>query len=226
MRRWLFGLLACVIASVAVWQSASTVWPGTRGSTGCGDKNARLVAQAGTLSDPAFEARAELRRLIESNRRDFAQDGGAIRCMEAIAAFLIGAATEGYQLEAGTTSAAEKWGGRMPAGISHIPGEVDDSMGTHISPMAGSYLAGQNFAWLARVLPAAAAGDWSAYERHEVFGRQWLYENLNTQRAFCQMFGAQCCQLYPLVCPEASSTRQAMRRKNEQQLYELARALN
>ncbi len=159
-------------------------WPGD--ASACNEGPALLVARAVALTDPSLEDRQGLDQLMRDNPGYFAEDGSAIACMKRLG---IALTQKGVADANRSPSARERWGGAMPPGLQHVPEQVDRSMNHQAG---GLYFVGENLLWLARVLPAAAGGDYSAYQRHEAFGRRMLYQNAMLQKQLCQINPWQC----------------------------------
>jgi hypothetical protein len=117
------------------------------------DAIVRLAVRAYVLSIPFLGNENALIPLIAANRADFVEGGKAIEFMRAAGTALAqrAAAYNG-------PSAQQIFGGFMPAGLAHLPGQVDAAMGSEGTAV------GNEFLWLAQVLPAAATGDYGPYQ--------------------------------------------------------------
>lgn len=179
----------------------------------CDEKSSRLVAKSFVLAIPLLGSPAELRPLMQANPDAFAEKGGAIRCMRKLGATLTkrGAARS---KEAGNTSATERFGASMPAGLSHVPGQVDSSLRRYGSDM---FFMGEELTMLASVLPAAAKGNFNPYITAKTEARRMMNRILPLYQMMCQADRSSCNLML-------SAWRKSLPQV-EQQIYTLARQL-
>ena len=179
----------------------------------CDEMSSRLVARTYVLTMPLLGRDNEMIPLMQSNRGYFTQGGGAIQCMQRLGTALIqgGLARSG---DFSGSSATERFGGSMPEGLGHLPGEVDASMGSYGSDM---FTMGQELLWLARVLPAAAQGDYTPYKTPGTTTRRMMYQVLSIYQMLCSMD--------PSICQMMLGMLREMAPQIEQQVYVFARRL-
>jgi len=120
----------------------------------CDEVTSRLVAQAYVLSLPIIGRDNELIPLMKSNPGYFTEGGGAIRCMQSLGTALVQGGLASSREFSGY-SATERFGSMMPEGLSHLPGEVDNSLRSYGSDM---FTMGEELVWLAQVLPPRRTG--------------------------------------------------------------------
>jgi hypothetical protein len=179
----------------------------------CDEVSARLVAKSYVLTMPLLGRDNEMIPLMQSNRGYFAQGGGAIRCMQSLGTALVQGGL-GRSRELSGPSATERFGGSMPEGLSHLPGEVDRSMRNYGSDMVTM---GQELIWLANVLPAAAQGDYIPYNTTGTETRRMISQIQPIYQMLCQMDMS--------VCQMMLGMFREMAPQIEQQIYVFARQL-
>lgn len=146
----------------------------------CDAATSRLVAKAYIASVPLISEEDELSELLEANPRPFTKDGPATRCMESLGRRLI--SMVGNSMNSNPHAAQERFGGSMPKGLEHVPGQVDASMrraGVEL------YSMGEELIWLGRVLPAAVEGDWTNYRNTGTHSRNIAKMALDTLQTTC-----------------------------------------
>ena len=179
----------------------------------CDEASARLVARAYVLSNPLAGNGDALIQLMAENRAAFSEGGKAILCMQALGTGLTLRALVA-QSQGGGYSATERFGGAMPQGLEHLPGQVDASMQSY---NADVFTMGQELLWLSRVLPPAAKGDYQPYLSTATPVRQAVLQVLPVYQLLCGMDPGSCQVMQELFRQMASSL--------EQQIYTLARQL-
>jgi hypothetical protein len=180
----------------------------------CDDQSARLVARAYVLAIPLLSRENELIPLLDENKAYFLEGGGATRCMQALGAALMRGGSSGAVLGNGY-SATERFGGSMPQGLEHLPGQVDASMRGYGSDMLTM---GQELLWLSQVLPPAVDGDYEPYNTTSTPNRQMIAQAVPLYQMLCQMD--------PEVCQVMLGMMQQTLPELEQQIYALARQLS
>ncbi len=179
----------------------------------CDEMSSRLVARTYVLTMPLLGRDNEMIPLMQSNRGYFTQGGGAIRCMQRLGTALVqGGLTRSREFSG--PSATERFGGSMPEGLGHLPGQVDASMRSYGSDM---FAMGQELLWLARVLPAAAQGDYTPYKTPGTTTRRMMYQVLPIYQMLCSMD--------PSICQMMLGMLREMAPQIEQQVYVFARRL-
>ena len=179
----------------------------------CVEISSRLVAKSYVLTIPLLGRDNEMIPLMQSNRGYFTQEGGAIRCMQRLGAALVQGGLA-RSSEFSGSSATELFGGSMPEGLGHLPGQVDASMRSYGSEM---FTMGQELIWLANVLPAAAQGDYTPYNTTGTDTRRMMYQVLPMYQMLCQMD--------PSICQMMLGMFREMAPQIEQQVYVFARQL-
>ena len=111
-------------------------------------------------------------------------------------------------------SASERFGGSMPEGLGHLPGQVDASMRSYGSDM---FAMGQELLWLANVLPAAAQGNYTSYNMTGTATRRMMNQVAPMYKMMCNMD--------PSICEMMLGMLREMAPQIEQQVYVLARRL-
>ncbi len=183
------------------------------GALACDDTTARLVARAYVLSIPMFFKQNDLIPLLNENKAYFVEGGKAIRCMEALGTSLVQGGMAAANRFKGY-SATERFGGSMPPGLEHLPGQVDSSLRSYGNDM---FAMGQELLWLSQVLPPAVKGDYAPYNTTATPNRQMVAQVLPIYQMLCQMD--------PGMCQMMQSMMIQMEPSLEQQLYTLARQL-
>jgi hypothetical protein len=117
----------------------------------CDENTARVLARAYVLNNPGFVE--EMLAFVSQNRSFFVANGSAIRGMRSLGVKLTQAALNAYDPQA--LERAYRTGG--PPELAEGVARKINSWSTEIVCM------GQELAWLAEVLPAAAEGDWNPY---------------------------------------------------------------
>jgi hypothetical protein len=115
------------------------------------DKIIHMAVRAYVLSIPILLKEGDLIPLISANRAWFVKGGKVIKYMQAAGTAL----TQGAS--AYTVTPIQHLFPAMPPGLEHLPGEVDAGM------RSDAAVIGQEFLWLAQVLPQGAMGDWGPY---------------------------------------------------------------
>ena len=180
----------------------------------CDDRTARLVARAYVLSIPLFFKQDDLIPLMAENRAYFLEGGKVIRCMQARSMALMQGALSAAEQNT-RYSATERFGGSMPEGLEHLPGQVDASMRSYGNDM---FTMGQELLWLSQVLPPAAEEDYEPYNTTATQNRQMMAQALPILQMLCQM-DPRTCQLMQNMLAEIQPLL-------EQQIYDLARQVN
>lgn len=179
----------------------------------CDELSSQLVARSYVLTMPLLGLDNEMIPLMQSYPDSFAQGGGAIRCMQRLGTALVqGGLAQSNQFSG--SSATERFGSSMPAGLAHLPGQVDDSMRSYGSD---AFAMGQELLWLARVLPAAAQKNYTPYNTPGTNTRQMMAQVLPIYQMLCQMD--------PSICQMMLGMIRDMAPQIEQQIYVLARQL-
>lgn len=179
----------------------------------CDEASSRLVARSYVLTMPLLGKDDEMIPLMRSNPGHFTPDGGAIQCMESLGAALVRGGLK-LSREYSGGSAQEKFGGSMPQGLAHLPGQVDQSMNNYGSNM---FTMGQELLWLAKVLPSAAQGNYTPYNTPGTPTRKMASQVMPVYRMLCQMD--------PSICQLMLNLLNEMAPQIEQQIYILARQL-
>lgn len=183
------------------------------GAHACDETSSRLVARSYVLTMPLLGRDNEMVPLMQSNRSYFAPGGPAIQCMQSLGTALIRGGLN-MSGEYSGSSATERFGGSMPPGLAHLPGEVDRSMGGYGSDILTM---GQELLWLAQVLPSAAQGNYTPYNAGGTTNRQLAFRVLPMYRMLCQMA--------PAICEMMFNMFNEISPQIEQQVYVLARQL-
>lgn len=179
----------------------------------CDEMSSRLVARSYVLAMPLQGRDNELIPLMQSNPGYFTQGGGAIRCMQRLGTALLEGALASSRQFSGS-SAQERFGSSMPEGLANLPGQIDTNMRSYGSDM---FTMGNELLWLAKVLPAAAQGNFTPYSTTGTDPRQMMSQ----VQPIYQML----CQTDPTMCQMALSIVREMAPLIEQQIYALARQL-
>lgn len=186
---------------------------GNNPAMACDEASSRLVAKAYVLTIPLLNRANELIPIMQSNQAHFSQGGSAIRCMQNLGAALVqGGLAQNNQF--GGNTATERFGGQMPPGLAHLPGQVDNSMQSYGSDM---FTMGQELRWLANVLPAAAQGNYVPYNTTGTQTRRTMNQVLPIYQMLCQMD--------PSICQMMLGMLGEMTPQVEQQIYLFARQL-
>ena len=84
----------------------------------------------------------------------FTEGGQATRCMQSLGTTLV---KKGVAMSSQFTGhpAMDRFAGRMPAGLEHLPGQVDSALHSY---GADSIAMDQEFLWLSKVLPPLPRG--------------------------------------------------------------------
>ena len=180
----------------------------------CDEASARLVAKSYVLTMPLLGRDNEMIPLMQSNHSYFTPEGDAVRCMQELGTALINEAIKQAETNNGP-SAQELFGGMMPEGLGHLPGEVDDSMHSYANDL---YAMGQELIWLSRVLPAAAQGNYTPYNTTGTQTRMIFKQVLPRYQMLCQ--------INPFVCQNMLDTLYQMTPQLEQVIYTFARQLD
>jgi hypothetical protein len=183
------------------------------GASACDDTAARLVARAYVLSIPMFFKQNDLIPLLNDNKAYFVEGGKAIRCMEALGTALVQGGMAAADRFKGYP-ATERFGGSMPPGLEHLPGQVDSSLRSYGNDM---FAMGQELLWLSQVLPPAAKGDYAPYNTTATPNRQRVVQVLPIYQALCQMDAGMCQMMQNMMIQMEPSV--------EQQIYTLSRQL-
>jgi hypothetical protein len=144
----------------------------------------------------------KVEEIVTANSGAFGEAGEVTQCMRSLSDFLIGAALSAPKSDP-TQLAQKKWAGTMPAGLEHLPAQVDRSMGPDLTGVVGwdrLHIA-QELRWLATVLPEAAKGNWAPYNEQ---GTSWRRESVQALQAIpslCKILGQQSCNalIEPMV---------------------------
>ena len=170
--------------------AALTLGSGSRTlAADCDEPTARLVARAYVVSFPMAFKEDEFASLLATNAKALGKNGKATRCMKTVGTRLMGGA-----LAAGSSEhrdyATERWGGSMPEGLEHLPGQVDASMNSWSND---SFAMAQELLWLSEVLPAAAAGNRDPFDAQDTLARRmWLEQALPMIQLLCNMDQTSC----------------------------------
>lgn len=196
-----------LIVAVALAVTAS----GAARGADCSDRTARLVARAYVLASPiAFKPETFLSFLAE-NKESFGKKGRATRCMKSLGDKLL----QGVLANAAGQRrdyATERFGGAMPPGLEHLPGQVDANMR---SASTDGFTMAQELLWLAKVLPPAADEDLGPFLEQDTVARQlWQQQMLPLIKMICA-FDADTCRAFLVSLLEFLPLM-------EQQVYALA----
>jgi hypothetical protein len=176
----------------------------------CDERSARLVARAFVVTSPVAYDPETFKAFLDENASALGTKGKAIRCIRALGRQLASAAAA-TPAAPQRDYATERFGGVMPPGLEHIPGEVDREMR---STSENPYVGAQELLWLAEVLPAAASGDLEPFERQDsLWWQQW--KQIAPQ---LQML----CALNPDVCQAFFAVLRESLPRMEQVIYEQA----
>lgn len=195
-------ILVGVVGLVASWE---------KDAYACDELSSQLVARSYILTMPLLGRDNEMIPLMQNYPDHFSEGGGAIRCMQRLGSALINGGLAHYSEFSGT-SAQERFGNDMPLGLEHLPGEVDQSMGSYGSDI---YAMGQELIWLADVLPAAAQGYYDPYTTTGTQTRLMMRNMLPMYQMLCSMD--------PSICQVMLDMLNQMVPQIEQQIYALAR---
>lgn len=182
MKRIGWSLLVIGALFFAGWGLRKTIWP-----SACDPGTSALVAHAYVLSIPLIGRENELVPYMNSASGFFAESGQATRCMQSVGAALVKKG-EVMSNQFSGHAATERFGGRVPTGLEHLPGQVDSGLRSFGADTAAM---GAEFLWLSQVLPAAAQGNYTPYNTTGTPARQtmrqvWpVYCRLDPQ--LCQM---------------------------------------
>lgn len=179
----------------------------------CDELSSQLVAKTYVLTMPLLGKDNKIIPLMEKYPGHFAQGGGAIRCMQSLGNALMRGALE-QSREFSRPYATERFGGSMPEGLGHLPGQVDRSMISYGNDM---FTMGQELLWLAEVLPYAAQGNYAPYNNPTTTNRQMAAQVLPIYQMMCQMD--------PSVCQMMVAMLEELSPQIEQQILFLARQL-
>lgn len=179
----------------------------------CDDLSSQLVARTYVLTMPMLGRDNEMIPLMRDYPQHFSAGGAAIRCMQRLGSALVQGGIS-QNMEYGGRSATERFGGMMPEGLEHLPGQVDDSMRSYGTDM---YMMGQELLWLAEVLPAAARGNYQPYNTPVTTTRQMAYQVMPIYQMMCQMD--------PSLCQMVLAMLNDMTPQIEQQIYAMARQM-
>ena len=202
-----------MIKYIAILLGAAGLLVHSATAQACDESSSRLVAQVYVLANPVAGRENEIVSLMQQYPNYFRDHGGVIRCMQRLGNALIGSGLAHYQQYAGNP-AQQAYGGQLPEGLQHLPGEVDDSLRSYGSDM---FAMGQEFLWLARVLPPAAQGNYGPYNRTGTDTRQTLRQVWPIYQQMC-FFDQSMCQILTNVLDQMSPHL-------EQQIYAMARNL-
>jgi len=179
----------------------------------CDDVSSQLVARSYVLTMPLLGRDNEMIPLMQSYPNHFTQGGRAIQCMERLGMALVqGGLAQSREFSG--NSATERFGGQMPEGLEHLPGQVDNTLGSYGSDM---FVMGQELLWLASVLPAAAQGNYTPYNTTGTETRRMMYQVLPVYQMLCTMD--------PSMCQMMLGMFRQMAPQIEQQVYVFARQL-
>lgn len=177
----------------------------------CDDQSARLVAHAYVLSNPLLGQENELIPLMQYNMTYFLPEGKAIQCMQSLGTGLV---QKGMALsnQFSGNLASNRFGGRMPAGLQNLPGQVDQNLRSF---GANQVIMGKELIWLSQVLPAALLGNPTLYQTTGTDFRQMQRLQLRMYLTLCQMA--------PALCQDMQAFARSSLADLEQQIYILAR---
>ena len=163
-------------------------WADALAAGPCDEQTSRLVSRAYILSIPLLGRENDLISLMRSSPSSFGEDGRAIQCMR-----VLGSAMTRQGLAQAQPSdrdrASRMFGGSMPEGLEHLPGQVDQSLNSYSN---GPFEIGQELLWLAQVLPPAAQGDYAPYNTTGTFNRRMMRQVLPQFQLLCQMQPSAC----------------------------------
>ena len=177
------------------------------------DYTAQLVARAYVLSMPLFYMENDLVALMAGNESYFTVDGKAIGCLKALGTALTQSGLESAAQNE-SYSATERFGGSMPEGLEHLPGQVDASLNSYSNE---AFSMGLELLWLADVLPAAASGNYEPYNTTPTMIRQLVLEQMQVMQFLCQV--------EPGLCEYMQNLIMASQPALEEQVYLYARQL-
>lgn len=183
-------------------------------TSACDEVTARLVARAYVLSIPLFFKENDLIPLMADSKDYFLEDGKAIRCMQTLGTALTQSGMADLEQNR-EYSATERFGGSMPEGLEHLPGQVDASIQSYGNDM---FTMGQELLWLSQVLPPAAEGDYEPYKTTATATRQLMAQILPIYQMLYQMDSS----MYQMM----QNMMQQMQPILEQHVYLLVRQLN
>jgi hypothetical protein len=101
--------------------------------------------------------------------------------------------------------AMDKFAGRMPQGLEHLPGQVDNALHSY---GADTIAVGQEFLWLSEVLPSAARGNYTPYNTTGTPARQTVRQIWPYYETYCRV-DPQPCQLMRATISEAAPVLEA-----------------
>ena len=167
------------------------------------DAVVRLAVHAYVISIPLLFKENELVPLIAANNAYFVEGGPVIQYFQqaGTALFLGGAAYQGPPVWQNYLN--------MPPDVVRIAQQVDNTMRTN------GIQVGQEFLWLAQVLPAAASGNWAPYQQEGTPARQQGI----AQAQMIQQFN-------PFILQMMANSMQMAQPQIEQAIYALVCQLN
>ncbi len=154
----------------------------------CDAFTSRMAAHAYVLSIPFMGRENELIPFMQSVPGYFETAGQATRCMQSLGGKLVQRGTAMSNQFSGHP-AMDKFGGRMPAGLEHLPGQVDQGLNSY---GANAVSMGQELIWLSNVLPAAVQGNPIPYNTTGTSTRQQARQLWNYFQMTCQTNPSSC----------------------------------
>jgi len=197
---------------VTIAATAALLATGAVPASACDDQAARLAAQAYVLSIPLVQGREQLLSLLQDHRAAFLQDGEATGCLRRLGERLTSSGMQqARELEG--FSARKQFGGGMPEGLDHLPGQVDHSLRAYAG---NTIMMGQELLWLSRVLPAAAHGNTAPYNTTATPARRMAMQVMPLLQMLCRMD--------PGVCATMDRSLRAVLPQLERQVRAMALA--
>ena len=179
----------------------------------CDEATSRIVARVYVLSIPLLSSNDEFFRIVETNPDAFAEDGLVVRCMRTVGRGLAQQGASAMQTYR-TGSAVERFGGMMPEGLSHLPGQVDSSLQSYGTDV---YAMGEELVWLSQVLPAVSRGDRAPYNAGQTTSRQLARQAIPVYQMICQMDRSMCQVMFNAIQQVVPTV--------EETIYRMARQL-
>ena len=154
----------------------------------CDALTSRMVAHAYVLSIPFMGRESELIPFMQSVPGYFDPGGKATQCMQSLGKTFVKRGTAMSNQYSGHL-AMNKFGGRMPAGLERLPGQVDQGLNSY---GANAVSMGQELIWLSDVLPAAAQGNPIPYNTTSTDTRKYAREMWSSFQMSCQTNPSSC----------------------------------
>lgn len=182
--------LRCLVLMLAVMSTAHAA------PRICSDAVGAVVGAVFVMSGPAVQMHQKVAQLVDAYPGPFREKGEITICMRLLSEVLLGASLNEAKNRVGVSSAVERWAGKMPSGLEHLPAQVDRSRGPDLTGFVALDLLflSQELRWLATVLPEAAKGNWAPYSAQDTPWRHETTQWLKALPALCSWVGRQYCE--------------------------------